>query len=231
MTSWISMLILAACVAASGNVAFAQAPNSRGAYVETGSAPISKEPDEQPTKNETPIKKDGQIYSDGSPATLEELRGRLRPIKVKDEIRLDKDGQIFLNGSLLTKEELSERLRRAKAADPSFRVAVHGDLGDLYRETIAVIDLVESVGASVAPLPSRNMIVIKKGGRIILNGETLSVDELREKLKRAKADDPSFRTDLRADGSDLSYSVVVEVLDIVNEFGGLVGLVTRPINR
>src|ERR1700733_8361601 len=99
-----------------------------------------------------------QNVENGSPPTVEELREKLQP--AKNVILIKKDGQIVLNGSPLTLEELPERLRRAKAADPSFRVAVRGDLGALYSETMTVLDLVDKIGIAAAPHPTRNVIVI-----------------------------------------------------------------------
>lgn len=182
------------------NAAFAQAPTSQKPNAETGSSPL----------------------------TSEELRERLRP--TKNEILIKKDGEIVLNGSSLTVEELPERLRQAKAADPSFKVIVRGDLGDLYRETIAVIDIADRIGVSAAPLRIRNIIAIQKRGRVVLNGTPLSVGELRDKLRQAKAEDPSFRAGIHAE-SDLSYSDVAKVIDIVEELDVGSGLATRRINH
>lgn len=164
----------------------------------------------------------------GSPLALEKLLEKLRP--TKNEILVQKNGQIVLNGSPLTIEDLPERLRQAKVADPSFRVNVRGDFGDLYHETIAVTDIVDSVGVSTAPFRTRDIIVIKKGGRVTLNGTPLSMEELRDKLGKAKAEDPFFRVGARAE-SDLSYSDVAKVLDMVKELDVGVGLATGRIDQ
>jgi biopolymer transport protein ExbD len=169
-----------------------------------------------------------QNVENGSPPTVEELREKLQP--AKNVILIKKDGQIVLNGSPLTLEELPERLRRAKAADPSFRVAVRGDLGALYSETMTVLDLVDEIGIAAAPHPTRNVIVIQKGGQVVLNGTPLSVEELRDQLRRAKLEDPSFRAAVHGD-ADLSYLDVARILDIVKELDVGIGLATRPINR
>jgi biopolymer transport protein ExbD len=205
--SWTSILISMALLAGSihpgapGNAAFAQASTSQNPNVAIG-----------------------------SPPTLEELLEKLRPSK--NEILVQKNGQIILNGSPLTIEELPERLRQEKAADPSFTVNVRGDLGDLYHETVAVTDIVDSVGVSTAPFRTRNIIVINKGGRVILNGSPLSMEELRDKLGKAKAEDPLFRVRVGAHAeSDLSYSDIAKVLDMVKELDIGVGLATGRIDR
>lgn len=205
MTSRILILILAVLLA--GSIYPGATRNAAFAQ-----APVSQKPN----------------VETGSHLALEELLEKLRP--AKNEILIKNGGQIVLNGSPLTIEELPERLRQAKAADPSFRVNIRGDPGDLYRETIAVHDIADRVGVSTAPLRIRNMIVIKKGDRVILNGTPLAVEELRDKLGKAKAEDPSFRVRVFAGSDDLSYSNVTKVLDIVNELDVGSGLATRRIN-
>lgn len=212
MTFWILSLISAALLAgsihprANRNAALAQALDFHKPNVETG-----------------------------SPLTLEELYEKLRPRPTKNEILIKKDGQIVLNGSPLTMEDLPERLRLAKAADPSFRVIVRGDVGDLYHETIAVHDIVYRAGVGVAtgPLRTRNMIVIKKNGRVILNGTPLPVEELRDKLRKAKEEDPSYRAGIYAetDLPPLDISNLSNVLDIMNELDVVSGLATGQINK
>jgi biopolymer transport protein ExbD len=172
-----------------------------------------------------------QNVENRSPPIVEELREKLRP--AKNLILVKEDGQIALNGSPLTVEELPERLRRAKAADPLFRVAVRGDLGTLYSETMTVIDIVDEIGVAAAPYPTRNAIVIQKGGQVILNGTPLSLEELRDKLRRAKLEDRSFKATVHGESGLSSSDVarVMDVFDIVKELDVAIGLATRPTNR
>ena len=83
-------------------------------------------------------------------------------------------------------------------------------------------------GGSAARLDShRLLITLTQDGRIQLEGETLTLESLRERLVR-HPDRSNLRVGLRGDGA-ARYEQVVQVLEAVQKAGvSRVSLLTRP---
>lgn len=155
-----------------------------------------------------------------------------KPIIVVDlnEILVRPNGQVSWKGATLSLEQLREKLKQMRELDPSRRVSVRGDYGALYFETTNVEDLVEEIGVAVSTRITRNIIVVKKDGHVVLNGSLVPVGELRERLGQSKSANPSFKIYVLS-SPDLSYSDMETVLNIVEELDVIagVGLAVKPI--
>lgn len=92
------------------------------------------------------------------------------------------------------------------------------------------VDLPRDRGASVRLDPNRLLVTITEGGRIELEGESVTLDGLQKKLgshpKRRE-----LRVGLRA-GRAVDYEQVIRVLETVQQAGvSRVSLMTRPESK
>jgi biopolymer transport protein ExbD len=87
-----------------------------------------------------------------------------------------------------------------------------------------------------SPLPIEKMnpaklkqVAVRLDGKIFLERQELSLDQLKAQLYQIKAADPESVIALRAD-KDLPYQKLIDVLDVVKTTGIKMGLSTRPEN-
>ncbi len=80
------------------------------------------------------------------------------------------------------------------------------------------VELPRSENRDLIPEGSDVALVIDADGRMRLDGEALSLDDLRRKLRQTAESDPSTMVVVRAD-KELAHGRVVEVMDLVRELG------------
>jgi biopolymer transport protein ExbD len=93
------------------------------------------------------------------------------------------------------------------------------------------IDLPQSTPLPVEKMDPRKLqqVAVRLDGKIFLERQEITLDQLKAKLFQIKAADPEAVIALRAD-KDLPYQKLIDVLDVVKATGIKMGLSTRPEN-
>jgi len=93
------------------------------------------------------------------------------------------------------------------------------------------VKLPDSSPSRIQPTEESLTVTIAPPGRIYLDNQRITLDELRQRLQRVSAVNPEVPVTLRADAK-LDYGTVIKVLDSIKESGIFrIGIATIPAAR
>ncbi|KAA5543608.1 biopolymer transporter ExbD [Roseiconus nitratireducens] len=105
--------------------------------------------------------------------------------------------------------------------DVVFLLVIFFMVGTKFSESESRIKVsVPSVGRmnAISRVPDERVIEVTADGKILLDGQTIDVDQLAESLRQQHANYPDLKVAVRGDGSS-SFQRVAEVLHVVRQSG------------
>lgn len=91
------------------------------------------------------------------------------------------------------------------------------------------VDLPKASAAPSLAKPTTKAITVREDGRIFLDTVPVTLPELEDRLRQAKAATPDFPVVVKGDGKTL-YQPVIDVLDLLSRLDiTQVGLATKPL--